>query len=142
MTDYGQQEAIARDGADPRIFSIMTTKFVGDEQGRVEELHTTEVEWVTGSNGTRPYPQAIPGTEKVWPAQLVLLAMGFSAPKTLWSSNLVWRRTNARMLMQSTANSPPMFPVFLLLVICAVARAWWSGRSTKGGAQHERWTAI
>ena len=81
MTDYGQQEAIARDGADPRIFSIMTTKFVGDENGRVKELHTTEVEWVTGNNGTGPYPKAISGTEKVWPAQLVLLAMGFLGPE-------------------------------------------------------------
>ena len=81
MTDYGQQEAIALDGADPRIFSIMTTKIVGDEQGRGQEWHTIQVEWVTGNNGTRPYPKPIPGTEKVWLAQLVLLAMGFLGPE-------------------------------------------------------------
>jgi len=40
-----------------------------------------QVEWVTGNNGTRPYPKPIPGTEKVWPAQLVLLAMGFLGPE-------------------------------------------------------------
>lgn len=83
MTDYGQQEAIARDGSDPRIFSIMTTQFVADENGGVKELHTVQVEWLTGNNGTRPFPQAIPGTEKVWPAQLVLLAMGFLGPENI-----------------------------------------------------------
>ena len=81
-TDYGQQEAIARDGADPRIFSIATTKFEGDENGRVQALHTVQVEWVTGNNGTRPYPKPISGTEQVWPAQLVLLAMGFLGPES------------------------------------------------------------
>ncbi|MCO6453056.1 MAG: glutamate synthase subunit beta [Caldilineales bacterium] len=79
--DYGQQEAIARDGADPRIYCIMTQNFVGDENGRVAELHTVDVEWVTGSNGKGPYPKPIPGTDRVWPAQLVLLAMGFLGPE-------------------------------------------------------------
>lgn len=79
--DYGQEEAAALYGRDPRIFSVMTKKFVGDELGRVKELHTVQVEWVTGSNGHRPYPKEIPGTEKVWPARLVLLSMGFLGPE-------------------------------------------------------------
>ncbi|MCP4165548.1 MAG: FAD-dependent oxidoreductase, partial [Chloroflexi bacterium] len=49
--------------------------------GRVKELHTVDVEWVTGNNGTRPYPKPIAGTERVWQAQLVLLAMGFLGPE-------------------------------------------------------------
>jgi len=53
---------------------------VGDESGRVKEVHTIQVEWVPGDNG-RPFPREIPGTEKVWPAQLVLLAMGFLGPE-------------------------------------------------------------
>ncbi len=39
-TDYGQEEAAAIFGKDPRIFGISTKKFVGDAQGRVKELHT------------------------------------------------------------------------------------------------------
>jgi glutamate synthase (NADPH/NADH) small chain len=77
--DYGQAEAIARDGADPRHYEIMTKKFVGDEDGRVKELHTVEIEWQS-VNG-RFTPVEIPGTEKVWPAQLVLLALGFLGPE-------------------------------------------------------------
>jgi glutamate synthase (NADPH/NADH) small chain len=73
---YGQEEATAIFGRDPREFCIMTKRFVGDEAGHVKELHTVQIEWVRGSNG-RQVPKEIPGTEKVWPAQLVLLSMGF-----------------------------------------------------------------
>ncbi|MEE2908776.1 MAG: glutamate synthase subunit beta [Candidatus Poribacteria bacterium] len=77
--DYGQEEAAAHFGADPREYLINTTKFVGDVNGNVTELHTAQVEWVPGDNG-RPFPKPIEGTEKIWPADLVLLAMGFLGP--------------------------------------------------------------
>ncbi len=78
--DYGQEEAAAVFGQDPRLYNIVTKQFVGDEKGQVKEVHTVQVAWETGSNG-RPSPREIPGTEKVWPAQLVLLAMGFLGPE-------------------------------------------------------------
>ena len=80
QVDYGQQEAAAQFGSDPRTFEIMTEKFVGDENGHVKELHTVNIEWAHGDNG-RPFPQKIPDTEKVWPADLVLLALGFLGPE-------------------------------------------------------------
>ena len=79
--DYGQEEAAALYGDDPRHYAIMTKRFVGDENDRVKELHTVQIKWVTGNNGNRPHPEEIPGTEKVWPAQLVLLSMGFLGPE-------------------------------------------------------------
>ncbi len=78
--DYGQEEAAAVFGRDPRLYNITTKRFVGDENGQVKEVHTIQVEWVPGPNG-RLSPREIPGTEKVWPAQLVLLAMGFLGPE-------------------------------------------------------------
>lgn len=78
--DYGQEEAKAVFGDDPRTYCIMTKKFVSDEEGRVKELHTVEIEWKKDENG-RFGPVEIPGSEKVWPAQLVLLAMGFLGPE-------------------------------------------------------------
>jgi glutamate synthase (NADPH/NADH) small chain len=81
QVDYGQEEAAAVFGRDPRHYAIMTKKFVGDENGHVKELHTVQIEWVIGENGSRPTLQEIPGTEKVWPAQLVLLSMGFLGPE-------------------------------------------------------------
>jgi glutamate synthase (NADPH/NADH) small chain len=78
--DYGQEEAAAKFGKDPREYCLLTKKFVGDEKGRLKELHTIQVEWATGNNGGPPFKE-IPGTEKIWPAQLVLLAMGFLGPE-------------------------------------------------------------
>ncbi len=78
--DYGQEEAAHRFQRDPRDFSVMTKRFVGDPGGRVNELHTIGVEWVQ-ENG-RFAPKEIPGTDKIYPAQLVLLALGFLGPET------------------------------------------------------------
>jgi len=78
--DYGQQEAAAVFGADPRQYCIMTKKFVGDDNGWVKELHTVLIQWVKDDKG-RFAPKQIPNTEKIYPAQLVLLAMGFLGPE-------------------------------------------------------------
>ncbi len=43
-------------------------------------MHTVEVEWAKNEKG-QFIPKQIPGTEKVLPAQLVLLAMGFLGPE-------------------------------------------------------------
>jgi len=78
--DYGQEEAAAKFGADPRVYLTTAQKFVGDEQGRVKAIHTVSIEWGKDAQG-RFVPKEIPGTEKVRPAQLVLLAMGFLGPE-------------------------------------------------------------
>jgi glutamate synthase (NADPH) small chain len=78
--DYGQEEATSFYGHDPRQFSILTKKLVSDENGNVKEAHTVQVEWVKDEKG-RFSPKEIPGSEKVWPAQLVLIAMGFLGPE-------------------------------------------------------------
>jgi len=78
--DYGQEEAKALWGADPRVYSVMTKRFLGDEQRNVRELLYVGVEWVKGPDG-RFGPRETPGTEKVIPAELVLLAMGFLGPE-------------------------------------------------------------
>ena len=79
--DYGQEEAAAKYGADPRQYCITAKKFVGDNQGTVSGVHTIKVEWIKDSQG-RFVPKEIPGTDKVYPAQLILLAMGFLGPES------------------------------------------------------------
>jgi glutamate synthase (NADPH) small chain len=78
--DYGQEEAAARFGDDPRVYTTTATKFEGDENGNVKAIHTVQVEWERNEKG-QFIPKHIPGTEKVLPAQLVLLAMGFLGPE-------------------------------------------------------------
>ena len=58
--DYGQEEAAALQGADPRRYSVQTKRFVGDAEGRVREVHTVEVEWRKGPDG-RPQIHEMPG---------------------------------------------------------------------------------
>jgi glutamate synthase (NADPH/NADH) small chain len=78
--DYGQEEAAARFGDDPRVYLTTATHFEGDENGNVKAVHVVNVEWKKDDKGNFG-PQKIPGTEKVLPAQLVLLAMGFLGPE-------------------------------------------------------------
>ncbi len=80
-TDYGHAEAAARFGEDPRTFLISTKKFVGDENGKLKELHTVMIEWDRDEDTGRFTLKEVPGTERVWPAQLVLLALGFLGPE-------------------------------------------------------------
>jgi glutamate synthase (NADPH/NADH) small chain len=78
--DYGQEEAAAKFGADPRVYLTTATKFEGDAHGHVKAVHTVQVKWERNEKGQFiPKPQT--GTEKVIPAQLVLLAMGFLGPE-------------------------------------------------------------
>jgi len=78
--DYAHEEAKALFGSDPREFSIMTTKFVGDDEGNLKELHTVQIERIVDETGRKIY-QPIPGTEKVFPAQMALIAIGFDGPE-------------------------------------------------------------
>jgi glutamate synthase (NADPH) small chain len=78
--DYGQEEAAARFGDDPRVYETTATKFESDDDGHVKAVHTVKVMWERNEKG-QFVPKHVPGTEKVLPAQLVLLAMGFLGPE-------------------------------------------------------------
>jgi glutamate synthase (NADPH/NADH) small chain len=71
--DYGQEEAKAVQGADPRRYLVTAKQFTGTST--VTGIETVQVEW------TKTGPQPIPGTGQMVPAQLVLLAMGFLGPE-------------------------------------------------------------
>lgn len=95
---YGQEEAAAVFGGDPRKYQILTKKFVGDDSNNVKELHTVQIEWQKTENGKMEFNE-VPGTEKIWPAQLVLLALGFLGPEQglLKQMNITSdERTNAK----------------------------------------------
>ena len=79
--DYGQEEAAALFGRDPRTYSIMTKSFVGDKDGRLKGVRTVDIKWSKDENG-QFWPVEIAGTEKKWRAQMVLLALGFEGPET------------------------------------------------------------
>lgn len=78
--DYGQQEAAALYHKDPRRYLVSTKRFAGDGGGHVLEVHTVRIEWQRNEEG-RMVPVEVPGSEEVLPAQMVLLALGFTGPE-------------------------------------------------------------
>jgi glutamate synthase (NADPH/NADH) small chain len=76
--DYGQEEAAAVQGEDPRRYLMMTKKFIG-ENGQLTAVEVSKVEWLKQDGRTIPVP--VSGSEEIIPAQLVLLAMGFLGPE-------------------------------------------------------------
>jgi len=72
--DYGHYEALAMFGSDPRSYSIRTIAFEGDDSGNVSAVQTIDVE--SQSAGLID----VAGSNRTWPAQLILLAMGFLGP--------------------------------------------------------------
>ena len=96
--DYGQEEAKAIFGADPRVYLTTGDKFTGDDKGQVKELHVYDVDWTKNEHGAF-VPKRVPGTDRALQADLVLLAMGFLGPEDMLLSQLgVERdpRSNAR----------------------------------------------
>ncbi len=110
--DYGQEEAAAKFGADPRTYLTTATKFEGDANGQVKAVHTIQVEWKKDDKGNFG-PQKVAGTEKILPAELVLLAMGFLGPEQpLLEALGIERdqRSNAKADFEKyTTNHPKVF---------------------------------
>lgn len=77
--DYGQAEAIAVQGEDPRHYLQLTQKLTG-VAGQVTHLHLAGVRWVENAEGQRQ-PEPVQGSERILPADLVLLALGFVGPE-------------------------------------------------------------
>jgi len=78
--DYGQEEAKAVFGADPREYCIMTKRFVGNENGHVSGLETVKITWGRGEDGKLKALE-LSGTERTIPADLVFLSMGYLGPE-------------------------------------------------------------
>jgi glutamate synthase (NADPH) small chain len=79
-TDYGHEESIAKFGADPRYFTILSKRFEDDGNGNVKALHTVRVNWTKDEAG-RLQMTEVPGSEQRQECDLVLLAMGFLGPE-------------------------------------------------------------
>ena len=78
-TDYGQEEAAALFGADPRVFLTTAKRFISDDSGNVKEVHLVQIEWKKNEKG-QFIPEEVPGSDKIVKADLVLLALGFLGP--------------------------------------------------------------
>ncbi len=76
-TDYGQEEAIAVYGHDPRIYETTVKEFLKDKSGRLKGVKTVKLTWEKDEATGRMNMKEIPGSEQVLDAQIVLIAAGF-----------------------------------------------------------------
>ena len=76
-TDYGQEEAIAVFGHDPRIYCTTVKEFIKDEKGALSAIKTVKLEFVTDEASGRRVPREIAGSEETLPCELCLIAAGF-----------------------------------------------------------------
>lgn len=107
--DYGQEEAAAKFGQDPRTYRTTVKEFIGDSQGRVKELVTVEVRWHKSAQGQFAAEEKH-GSERRQDVQLVLLAMGFTGPETILPQDLglaLDERSNVRAEYGEYATSEP-----------------------------------
>ena len=70
-----------------RNWLINTKEFITNEKGELTALKTVQVEWIL-KPGERPRLVEKAGTEKIWPCDLALLALGFTGPETSISDQM------------------------------------------------------
>jgi len=102
--DFGHVEAKALLGRDVRAFAVSAAAFIGDENGHVTGVRSVSIEAKKiAGKWTRT---EIPGSERIWPAQLVLLAIGFTGPEAglLKQFGIA---TNERSLVASSDKREP-----------------------------------
>ena len=110
--DYGQEEAAAIQGGDPRQYLVQTKRFLHDAEGNLTGLEIVHIEWAKDEQG-RFIPQEIPGTLRTIPCELALLAMGFTGPEQEAISRFALE-TDARSNVKAehgtfTTNLPGVF---------------------------------
>ena len=76
-TDYGQEEAIACFGTDPRIYQTTVKEFHKDKNGKLNGLTIVRLESKVDEKTGRRNMVEVAGSEKKIPAELVLIAAGF-----------------------------------------------------------------
>ena len=76
-TDYGQEEAIAVFGHDPRIYESTVKEFIKDKNGCLKSVKIVKLLWEKDEKTGRMNMKEVPGSEQTLPADVVLIAAGF-----------------------------------------------------------------
>tara|TARA_B100001250_G_scaffold414503_1_gene453350 strand:+ start:43446 stop:44933 length:1488 start_codon:yes stop_codon:yes gene_type:complete len=109
--DYSHEETMARFNYEPRNYSVITKKFIGDDDGNLKAIQIASVKWsyIDGKFSM----SEIKGTEKEIEADLIFLSMGFLGPETYLSDKLGIKydeRTNYKSTHgEYNSNIPGLF---------------------------------
>lgn len=112
-TDYGQQEAIAVFGKDPRVYTTTVKEFIADKNGALCKVKLVKLKSVYKEEIKRYVMEEIPGSESEIPAELVLIAAGFLGAESYVAKAFgveLNERTNVKTLPeQYQTNQPRIF---------------------------------
>ena len=112
-TDYGQEEAIAVFGHDPRVYTTTVKEFIKDEKGDLTAIKTVKLEFVNDEKSGRKIPKEIQGSEELLPCELCLIAAGFLGCQSYVAEAFgveLDQRTNIKTETGSHAtNNPKVF---------------------------------
>ena len=98
--DYGHEETMLLLDKDPRIFQIESKSFIDDGHGNVKGVNTVQIECKKDEQGRWKIVE-VPGSEKVYECDLVLLAMGFLGPE-----ETVIKQLNLKKDPRSNVDTP------------------------------------
>ncbi|QMU64006.1 MAG: glutamate synthase small subunit [Flavobacteriaceae bacterium] len=93
-----------------RNWLINTKEFISNDEGEIIALKTVNVAWETGPDKKSQFVE-VPNSEKIWPCEIALLALGFTGPETTLSDQLgvhLDNRTNYQATKYQT-NIPCIF---------------------------------
>lgn len=99
-TDYGQQEAIAVYGKDPRIYETTVKEFLADKDGVLKQVKCVKLAWEKDEETGRMAMREIPGSEYILDADLVLIAAGFLGAEE-YVTSAFHVKTTERMAVQT-----------------------------------------
>ncbi len=122
-----------------RHWSLETVAFEGDGQGHVKSLKTRELAWFTNDQG-RKVSEAVPGSEKSWPCQMVMIAVGFLGAERRGLAEALGLRFDPRGNIASTQYATHVRGVFAAgdarrgqsLVVWAIAEGREAAKAVNG----------
>lgn len=112
-TDYGQEEAAAVFGNDPRIYETTVKEFIKDENGALSAIKTVKLEFVKDKQTGRMIPKEKKGSEETLPCELCLIAAGFLGSQSYVAESFgveLDERTNVKTAAgRFSTNVPKVF---------------------------------
>ena len=139
-TDYGQEEAVWKFGADPRVYQTTVKEFVKDEDGKLKEVVLISLKPQKDGKTGRMMMVPEEGSERTVPAQLVLIAAGFLGSEQYVTDSFGVEtdgRTNVKTAPGMHATSKK---TSIRRAICIAGSPSWSGPSRRAGMPQKRWT--
>lgn len=105
-TDYGQQEAIACFGHDPRLYETTVKEIISDESGKITALKIVKLSWTKDPASGRMNMAEIPGSEEEIPCDLLLIAAGFIGCQSYVAEAFDLPRDNRGSLVTTDYHTP------------------------------------